>query len=153
MITRTAVLEDATAMSKMLQKLVQAGKRTARADVDYVMEHYVRHPDGLLCVVAEDEEGSILGFQSLICATNGNPYNTPSGWGIIGTHVDPDKARRVGRALFQVTSAAAIEAGLEKIEAFIAKENHIAQAYYERMGFRTYRMTEKAVCKVWTATL
>ncbi len=154
MRTRTAVQDDATAMSQMLQKLVLAGKRTARADIAYVREHYIGHPDGLRCSVAEDEDGKLLGFQSLILAADGNPYNTPSGWGIIGTHVDPDSARSgVGRTLFEATRAAAIEAGLEKIEAFIGKDNHIAQAYYERMGFRTYRTTDVAVCKLWSATV
>jgi ribosomal protein S18 acetylase RimI-like enzyme len=149
---RIAVDDDAEAMSRMLQKLVAAGKRTARADVDFVRQHYIGHPSGIRCSLAEDDDGKLLGFQSLILATDGNPYDTPVGWGIIGTHVDPDAARGgVGRELFEVTRAAAVEAELERIEAFIGKTNEVAQAYYERMGFRTYRTTETAVCKCWSA--
>ncbi|WP_245484998.1 GNAT family N-acetyltransferase [Rhizobium leguminosarum] len=139
-------------MSEMLQRLVAAGKRTARADVDFVREHYIGHPVGIRCSLAEDDDGNLLGFQSLIRATDGNPYDTPTGWGIVGTHVSPDAARTgVGSQLFEVTRQAAIEAGLEKIEAFIGIGNEVAQAYYERMGFRTYRTTETAVCKCWSA--
>jgi ribosomal protein S18 acetylase RimI-like enzyme len=148
---RRAVLEDAVVMSQMLQKLVAAGKRTARADPDFVREHYIGHPSGIRCSLAEDDGGNLLGFQSLIRAADGNPYGTPIGWGIIGTHVDPDAARTgVGRRLFEVTQEEAIEAGLEKIEAFIGHGNDTAQAYYERMGFKTYRTTETAVCKCWS---
>ena len=154
MRTRTAARADAPAISQILQKLVAAGKRTARADVEYVLEHYIGHPSGLRCTIAEGDNGRLLGFQSLILAADINPYDTPPGWGIIGTHVDPDSARDgVGRMLFEATREAAIEAGLGKIEAFIGKDNHIAQAYYERMGFRTYRTTETAVSKLWSATI
>lgn len=148
---RTAIPQDAVAMSEMLQRLAAAGKRTARADLDYVRKHYIEHPSGIHCSLAEDGEGNLLGFQSLIRATEGNPYGTPMGWGIIGTHVSPDAARTgVGRQLFAVTKRAAIDAGLTKIEAFIGIGNEVAQAYYERMGFRTYRTTETSVCKCWS---
>ncbi len=149
---RTAVPQDAPAMSEMLQKLVAAGKRSARADVSFVQENYVGNPVGIRCSLAEDDDGNLLGFQSLIRATEGNRYNTPEGWGIIGTHVSPAAARSgVGRQLFDVTRRAAIEAGLTKIEAFISLSNEAAQAYYERMGFETYRHTDTAVCKCWSS--
>lgn len=63
-------------MSEMLQKLVAAGKRSARADVSFVQENYVGNPVGIRCSLAEDEDGNLLGFQSLIRATEGNRYNT-----------------------------------------------------------------------------
>ncbi|MNL87554.1 hypothetical protein D3C87_2167630 [compost metagenome] len=46
-----------------------------------------------------------------------------------------------------MTKRAASEAGLEKIEAFIGEKNAEGQAYYEKMGFVTYRLAEGAVCK------
>lgn len=148
---REATSGDVTAMSAMLEKLVAAGRRTMPADTDYVREHYVTNPLGIRCTVAEDENGNIMGFQSLIRAVEGNPYGTPLGWGIIGTHVSPDAARTgVGTRLFAASERAALDAGLTNIEAFIGKDNTVAQAYYERMGFDTYRHTETAVCKVWT---
>lgn len=53
----------------------------------------------------------------------------------------------MGRHLFEVTKRAAAEAGLEKIEAFIGEKNAEGQAYYDKIGFVTYRLTEGAVCK------
>ncbi|WP_312992663.1 GNAT family N-acetyltransferase [Rhizobium populisoli] len=64
--------------------------------------------------------------------------------------MSPEAARTgVGTRLFASSEQAATEAGLSKIEAFIGKDNAVAQAYYERMGFETFRQTEAAVCKVW----
>ncbi|WP_105009427.1 GNAT family N-acetyltransferase [Rhizobium leguminosarum] len=100
--------------------------------------------------LAEDEGGCLLGFQSLIRVTEGNRYGTPIGWGIIGTHVSPDAARLgVGRRL-NFTRQAAIDTGVTKIEAFIGLDNAAAQAFYESVGFRTYRQTHSAVCKCWS---
>ncbi|NEK34288.1 hypothetical protein [Rhizobium leguminosarum] len=53
--------------------------------------------------------------------------------------------------LFVASRKAAIEAGLTKIEAFIGKDNKIAQSYYERMDFETCRHTDTGVCKAWTS--
>jgi len=148
---RKAADADVAAMSAMLEKLVAAGRRTMPADDEYVRDHYVANPSGIVCTLAEDKDGNLLGFQSLIRAVEDNPYHTPLGWGIIATHVSPDAARTgVGTQLFASSAQAALEAGLTKIEAFIGKENAVAQAYYEQIGFATYRHTEAAVCKVWT---
>jgi GNAT superfamily N-acetyltransferase len=147
---RTAQTTDATAISAMLQDLVAAGKRTLPADEQFVLITYIANPNGILCSVAEDEEGAILGLQSLIRATEGNTYGVPVGWGTIGTHVSPIAARRgIGSNLFEATKPAAIAAGIEKIEAVIGSANLEAQAYYERMGFRTYRQTDTKICKCW----
>ena len=151
MKVREATSSDVDAMSELLENLVEAGKRTMPADIDYVREHYVDNPLSICCTLAEDDDGIILGFQSLIRAVDGNPYGTPAGWGIIGTHVSPDAARSgVGTRLFAASEQVAISTGLTKIEAFIGNANAVAQAYYERMGFTTYRQTETAICKVWT---
>jgi ribosomal protein S18 acetylase RimI-like enzyme len=145
---RTAQPSDAAAMSAMLGLLVAAGKRKSPADAGFVLAHYIQSPDGIRCSLAEDADGTLLGFQSLIHSRPGNRYGTPVGWGIIGTHVSPLAARRgVGSALFQVTRQAAKEAGLREIEAFIGETNQEALAYYEKMGFRTYRLAEGIICK------
>jgi GNAT superfamily N-acetyltransferase len=150
---RTATDTDVTAMSEMLEKLVVAGRRKMPADAGYVRLHYVDNPHKIRCTLAEDEDGNLLGFQSLIRAVEGNAYGTPVGWGIIGTHVSPDATRTgVGTKLFGASEQAAIDFGLTKIEAFIRRDNAVAQAYYERMGFRTYRHTDVAVCKAWIRT-
>ena len=144
---RQARPSDAPAMSAMLKELVAVGKRTSPADEDFVRRTYIDDPDRLSCALAEDDSG-LLGFQSLKYAEAGNPYGTPPGWGIIGTHVAPHAARRrVGARLFETTRQAAREAGLTRIEAFIGATNEAALAYYEKMGFRTSRLAEGAVVK------
>jgi predicted GNAT family acetyltransferase len=49
-----------------------------------------------------------------------------------------------------VTRRVALDAGLTNIEAFISNDNAVAHAYYERMGFKTYRRTDTAECKSWS---
>jgi GNAT superfamily N-acetyltransferase len=152
MIIRTTTSTDTLAVSAMLEDLVATGKRTSPADPQFVLQTYITNPNGIRCSLAVDTDGTVLGLQSLIRATEGNKYGTPVGWGIIGTHVSPSAARKgVGSTLFETTRAAALEAGLGHIEAYIGSLNMEAQAYYEKMGFRTYRETEVAVCKRWTA--
>jgi RimJ/RimL family protein N-acetyltransferase len=129
---------------------VAAGKRQRAGDPAYVLSHYIAHPDRLQCSVAIEETGAILGFQSLKIASIGNPYGTHPGWGIIGTHIRPSAGRRgVGRSLFPATLAAAKDAQLPAIEAYIGEKNEAALAYYEAMGFKTHRRCYGAICKVF----
>lgn len=151
MTIRNAIPADAPAMSLLLQRLVAAGKRTSPADEDFVLKHYISAATGVFCSLFEDDAGVLVGFQSLIRATPNNPYGTPTGWGIIGTHVSPDAARTgVGSRLFQKSRLAANQVGLQKIEALISPKNAAALAYYNRMGFTTYRRTEEAIAKCFT---
>jgi ribosomal protein S18 acetylase RimI-like enzyme len=145
---REAAASDAEAMSDVLQELVAAGKRNRAADAHFALCHYIRHPHRLNCFIAIGDDGSILGFQSLKLAREGNPYETPIGWGIIGTHVRPSAARiGVGSRLFTATVGGARNAGLPAIEAYIGEQNSAALAYYEALGFRTYRRSEGVICK------
>jgi len=149
---RTAVSDDAPSMSSMLRQLVAAGKRKSPADEAYVLNNYINDPERILCSLAIEDE-TLLGFQSLKRATEGNRFGTPVGWGIIGTHVSPLAGRRgVGSRLFDVTREAGRSAGLESIEAFIGATNVEGQAYYEKMGFRTYRIADGAICKRYRLT-
>lgn len=145
---RAATSSDAEALSRVLQDLVTAGKRHKPADADFARQQYLDHPAQIRCSLALDAAGEILGFQSLKIARSDNPYGTPLGWGIIGTHIRPLAARQgVGRQLFPVTRAAAQEAGLLAIEAYIGADNAGAIAYYEALGFATYRPVPGVDCK------
>ncbi|MBY8829604.1 GNAT family N-acetyltransferase [Hephaestia mangrovi] len=145
---REARAADAEAMSDVLVELALAGKRAQAGDAAFVRERYLDDPQRVRCSVATDGAGRVLGFQSLKVADEGNPYDTPLGWGIIGTHIRPSAARLgIGRALFVETLAAARGAGLKDIEAFIGMSNTEGQGYYEAMGFETWRETETAICK------
>lgn len=147
---RSAVSADAEGISAVLRQLVAAKKRTRPSDVDFARTHYVEDPRRIDCFVAEDEDGQILGLQCLKLALEDNEYGAPAGWGIIGTHVSPNAARRgVGKQLFAATQEAAQRARLQAIEAYIGADNLEGQAYYEAMGFRTYRLADGAVCKAY----
>ncbi len=149
MIVRSAELDDAEGMAAVQNEIFAAGLRKTPTDVATVLASYLTPDDRIQCTVAVDDDGRILGFQSLRLATAaGNPYGVEQGWGIIGTHVSPNAARQgVGSALFRATLSSAKAAGLENIDASIGADNPLGQAYYEAMGFRTYRTPEGRVCK------
>lgn len=147
MIIRDATTKDVAQMSAFLQELTAAGKRTSPDDEAFVRRYYIEDRVKIRCSVADDD-GTILGFQSLKLAEAGNQWDVEPGWGIIGTHIRPSAARRgVGRALFDVTRKAAADAGLSFLDATIAATNPEGLAYYEAMGFRTYRTPEGSICK------
>ncbi len=149
MRVRPATPDDANAISEILDELFAAKKRSKAGDPAFALSHYIGHPDRIQCSLAVDSDGKILGFQSLKIARETNPYGTPEGWGIIGTHVRPSAARKgVGKKLFSATRGAACASGLEKIEAYIGVDNEAALTYYEAMGFRSYRRVEGAICMV-----
>lgn len=151
MRVRTAGQSDASGVSEILQDLVAAGKRKKRSDLEFATTHYIEHPNQIRCSIIEDEVAGMIGFQSLKIATNPNPYETPVGYGIIGTHIRPDFARcGAGSLLFASTYEAARTNRLPAIEACIAVENSAGIAFYQAMGFVTYRHFERAVCKrIW----
>ncbi len=152
MIYRDATLSDVAQMSAFLKELTTAGKRTSPDDEDFVQKYYIEDPAKIRCTVAEEND-QILGFQSLKQAVSGNAWGVEPGWGIIGTHIRPSAARRgLGRALFAKSQAAAAEFGLTKIDATIAATNPEALAYYEAMGFKTYRTPEGIIGKEFDLT-
>lgn len=144
---RDAGLGDVEQMSAFLKELTASGKRKSPDSEAFVRANYIEDPGKIRCSVAE-ENGVVLGFQSLKLAEAGNQWGVEPGWGIIGTHIRPAAARRgVGRALFAVSRAAADEASIEKIDASIASDNPEALAYYGAMGFETYRTPDGLICK------
>ena len=150
MIVRPATFRDAAGMSRVLAEIMALWRSDRPTDPDHVLGFYIDHPDRILCSVAEDREGRLLGFQSLKRAGPENPYDVEPGWGIIGTYVRQQATRRgVGSALFAATTKAAERAALPKIDATIASDNQEGLRYYEAMGFVTYRTTPGFICKVY----
>ncbi|KAA9370456.1 GNAT family N-acetyltransferase [Ochrobactrum quorumnocens] len=144
---RPVRLDDADDMSKVLKEIIDATGRQRQYDRDHVIELYISDPNRIECHVAV-ADGEVLGFQSLKHATEGNPYGVAVGWGIIGTHVSPRAARKgVGSALFAATRQAATVAGIIDIDASIGDNNDMGLAYYEAIGFRTYRTSPGRICK------
>lgn len=150
METRAASSKDAEGMGQVLREIVAHTGRQRPSDVAFVMGRYIADSTSIRCTVAIDESGSIVGFQSLKKAVPGNPYDTPEGWGIIGTHISPKVHRQgVGKLLFSATREAELEAGLEKIDAYIGADNPSGLKYYDAMGFQTYRAPEGIIQKVY----
>ncbi|MCS5497308.1 GNAT family N-acetyltransferase [Cnuibacter physcomitrellae] len=132
---RPAREADAAGMVEVQNAIHAAGLRAHPVDEDFVRERYLAVEHTVACTVAE-EDGRILGFQSLKRSWPDNPYGVPEGWGIIGTHIRPDAGRRgLGRRLFAVSRSAAEAAGLHHIDASIGADNAGALAYYAAMGF------------------
>ncbi|WP_299549891.1 GNAT family N-acetyltransferase [uncultured Tateyamaria sp.] len=147
MIIREGTIADVEQMSAFLRELTASGKRVSPDSEEFVRSHYIEDVDKVRCSVADDG-GFVLGFQSLKRAQAGNQWGVEPGWGIVGTHIRPSAARRgVGRTLFTATRNAAREAGLSHIDASIASTNAEALAYYEAIGFRTYRTPDGLICK------
>ncbi|WP_371170203.1 GNAT family N-acetyltransferase [Aliiroseovarius sp. 2305UL8-7] len=137
--TREARPDDASGMSRVITPILANWGSTRRGDPEHMLNNYIQHPDNIRCTVCTDSTGRLIGFQSLILPDENNPYNTPKGWGEIGTYVALDAGRGgIGRALFLDTHDAASAAGLTFIEASIGDENRIGLAYYDAMGFVTY---------------
>ena len=150
METRAALTDDAEGMAQVLREIIEHTGHQRPSDAEFVIGRYVADPTSIRCTVAVDKSGRIAGFQSLKKATAGNPYDTPEGWGIIGTHISPRVHRQgVGKLLFLATTKAARQAGLDKIDAYVGADNPSGLNYYEAMGFRTYRTPDGIVQKVW----
>jgi len=144
---REATAADATAMRQILRDILAVWKSDRPSTVAHVLAHYVDHPDRLRCSVAVDRGGAVIGFQSLKRAKEGNSYDLPTGWGIIGTYVAAKAAGRgVGKALFASSLDAARKADLTEIDATIGESNEPGLAYYDAIGFRTYRSKPGAIC-------
>lgn len=136
---RAAVTADAEPLSALLNEIIRAGGTTAHETLfspAQFAESYLQGSDALACFVAEDPVGGQpVGFQAL-----GRYHGLPHGWADIGTfaRMHP-KVPGVGTALFAATRAKARDLGLIAINAAIRADNRGGLAFYEKIGFRTYR--------------
>ena len=153
MITvRKATRNDAEQMAALLNEIIRIGGTTAhRTEFDAVrmFEHYIASEHSISCVVALDE-GEVLGFQSLAWPDpkHHGPNPIAPDWGIIATFAKVGRTQSgIGTALFKHTLVAARQAGVPSIDATIRHENTGGQAYYRKMGFRTYRQSADTVSK------
>jgi L-amino acid N-acyltransferase YncA len=145
---REAKPSDAAAMSEILRDILTIWKSERPSSVEHVIAFYVEHPERVLCSVAVDISGAVLGFQSLKRVGEGNEYDLPGGWGVVGTYVDAKEAGRgIGKMLFSSSLDAARQASLTEIDATIGENNHSGLAYYNAIGFQTYRYKPGAICK------
>lgn len=137
---------DAPALADLLNAVIAAGGTTALEEPytpEQLDEDYLTGPNVLCCFVAEDDDGQLLGFQTL-----GHYAGLPDDVGNIATFARLGGTQRgVGTALFAATRARAAELGLSAINATIRGDNTGGLAFYERQGFIDHGVTEAVPLK------
>lgn len=136
---REARPDDAEAVVRILNPIIAAGVYTvfdtpftADAERDYIRN---LPPRGLFLVAVAQPGHELVGFQTM------EPF---AGYthafdhvGVLGTYVDLDRRRQgIASRLFEVTFAAAVRKGYEKIFTFVRADNPAALQTYLRQGFR-----------------
>jgi L-amino acid N-acyltransferase YncA len=138
---RPAKLADAGVLCDLLNEIIRIGGTTAFETPLTVAEFtkcFLSGPNFISCFVAEEKSGLLLGFQALE-----RHVELPDNWGDIATYARPKpKIRGVGAALFAATKVKARESQLSAINATIRADNTSGLAYYKKMGFEDYKITE-----------
>lgn len=138
---RQAELGDADELCPLLNDIIRVGGTTAievPLSVQDFQAHFLNGPNHLCCVVAEDDAGSLLGFQSLE-----RHSKLPQDWADIATFTRRQpRTPGVGRALFDATKQYAKTARIVAINATIRADNSGGLAYYSKMGFEDYSVNK-----------
>jgi L-amino acid N-acyltransferase YncA len=138
LVIREARLEDAAAIVRILNPIIEAGVYTvldAPLTVEYERDYIASFPQRGIFHVAEDQDQRVVGFES------GEPYATYTHAFdhvvVIGTFVDLKERRRgIGTRLFETTLEAARRKGYEKIFTFVRADNAASLTFYLKLGFR-----------------
>lgn len=143
---RLAKSGDEEELRTILNDIIAVGGTTAIEDPLSEAEfadYFLRGKDHISCYVAVDTQGSLAGFQSI-------EYHSdfPEDWANIATfaRLQP-KVSGVGTALFTHTKAHAQQAGIKVINATIRADNVSGLSYYDKMGFKTYKVNEAVPLK------
>jgi L-amino acid N-acyltransferase YncA len=128
---------DAPAISEILNAIIATGKYTIlegpftlQAELEFIQSF----PESGMFLVAECEDGRVLGFQNVSPASSENAMRHV---GIIGTYIAMDaQGQGVGGALAASTFTAARAKGFEKLTAMIRADNPRAIGFYVSQGFK-----------------
>ncbi len=139
--TRPAIERDAPELANILNAIIDVGGTTAYQrplSNEEFADKFLRGPRFQSCVVAEDGKGDAAGLQAL----ETHP-KLPAGWADIATfaRLSP-KLAGVGTALFVETVELARRKNLVAINATIRADNTGGLAFYDKMGFETYKIDE-----------
>jgi len=142
-----AVSTDVPGACRILNDIIQVGGTTAYeeplSETDFLI-HFLIGDSRISCIICEDSNADILGFQSL--AIN---KKLPIGWVDIATfaRVNP-KTKGVGTLLFatskqflvtgRVQDAKVCVTPYQMINATIRADNKSGLSYYSKMGFVDY---------------
>ena len=138
---RPVTADDAAELADLLNAVIAAGGTTALEEPfspEALDAAYLTGPNVHCCFVAEDEDGTLLGFQTL-----GRYPGLPDDVGDIATFARVNATQRgIGSALFAATQARAAELGLSAINATIRADNTGGITFYARQGFVDHGVTE-----------
>jgi very-short-patch-repair endonuclease/L-amino acid N-acyltransferase YncA len=140
LLIRPVTRADAPELAELLNAIIAAGGTTALEEpfTPGVLDAcYLTGPEVICCHVAEDEDGVLLGFQTL-----GHYPGLPDDVGDIGTFARIGvTGRGVGSALFAATAKRAGELGFSGINATIRADNTGGLTFYDRLGFADHGVT------------
>ncbi len=137
---RPVATDDAPVLAELLNAVIAAGGTTALQEPftpEALDAAYLTGPNVHCCFVAEDEDGTLLGFQTL-----GRYPGLPEDVGDIATFARIGGTQRgIGSALFAATTQRAAELGLSAINATIRGDNTGGMAFYTKQGFVDHDVT------------
>jgi very-short-patch-repair endonuclease/L-amino acid N-acyltransferase YncA len=132
--------DDAAELADLLNAVIAAGGTTALQEPftpEALDAAYLTGPNVHCCFVAEDEDGTLLGFQTL-----GRYPGLPEDVGDIATFARVGGTQRgIGSALFAATAQRAAELGLSAINATIRGDNTGGLTFYAKQGFADHAVT------------
>ena len=143
---RHAQPADATAVARILNRIIDAGEYTAfdtpisiRDERSYIQNFPTR---GVFIVAEQSDQQRVVGFQSM------EPF---AGYthafdhvGVLGTYVDLDCRRQgIAKRLFAATFAAALQKGYRKLFTHIRADNPAALSAYRSQGFMIVGTAQK----------
>jgi L-amino acid N-acyltransferase YncA len=130
---------DVPQLCDLLNEIIRIGGTTAfetPMSVPVFMDHFFKAQIQISFLVAEGEGGDLLGFQVLTFHEQ-----LPEDWADIATFARVGaQAAGIGSVLFAETLALARRLGIKAINATIRADNVGGLAYYERMGFVTWKV-------------
>jgi len=136
---RNAGALDAAPMAGLLNAIIAKGGTTARTapvSKSDILEFMGSYPGKAAWLVAEDDDGTLLGFQLI------EPHDKlPPDACDIGTFTHLGRTQMgIGSALFRQTGSAARQLGYGWINATIRADNTGGLAYYQSRGFEDYKL-------------
>ena len=131
---------DAPVLTNLLNEIIARGGTTAFEEPftsETLAEDMLTGPDVVCCFVAQDQDGNLSGFQSLL-----RHKNLPDGVGDIATFSRIGGAQKgVGSQLFTATRAEAKRQKLTAINATVRADNVGGLAFYSRLGFNDHSIS------------